>query len=83
MYCLKITLLFKLKLRILLHNFRIRKLKLKLIMFSSIDSKYLGNIEGRGVIREHLILLREGRGTIKMSIRSPLITYLSVGSIQQ
>ena len=34
-------------------------------------------------IRENLNSLREGRCTIKMSIRSPLIMYLSVGLNQQ
>ena len=33
--------------------------------------------------RENLILLREGRCTIKMFIQSPLITFFSVGSNQQ
>ena len=33
--------------------------------------------------RENLILLRKGRCTIKMSISSPLIMYLSVGSNQK
>ena len=45
---------------------------------------YTRNVGGRrGVSRENLILLREGWCTIKMSIRSSLIMYLSVGSNQQ